>query len=173
MAKSRKKPGCLCPIITIAMAHPVARSGTTTEDPKRTSQIGFVSPTAFPPLSSPDKSGGARTAEILQCSLFIQPHSRSHVGLTIPPKRRPPASPARRCRHRATSYDEVQDSGDTRHPKTTHIYSMPTRSSVATHSPATAWRAFHRCRRSRWMALRCASGLISLNVALCSQVHGA
>ena len=26
MAKSRKKPGCLCPIITIAMAHPVARS---------------------------------------------------------------------------------------------------------------------------------------------------
>ena len=93
MAKSRKKPGCLRPIITIAMAHPVARSGTTTEDPKRTSQIGFVSPTAFPPLSSPDKSGGARTAEILQCSLFIQPHSRSHVGLimglTIPPSAAP------------------------------------------------------------------------------------
>jgi hypothetical protein len=27
--------------------------------------------TAFPPLSSPDKSGGARTVQILQCPLFI------------------------------------------------------------------------------------------------------
>lgn len=175
MAKSRKKPGCLCPIITIAMAHPVARSDH--HSPLRTHKknladrvrLSHCIPT---PFQSRQIGRGAhrRNPPVLS---FHSTSFEVSCGPDHSAKRRPPASPARRCRHRATSYDEVQDSGDTRHPKTTHIYSMPTRSSVATHSPATAWRAFHRCRRSRWMALRCASGLISLNVALCSQVHGA